>query len=173
MAKVLTLFLLFHGFLLLCAQTPPPAQDRIIRPDTFGQTGREVDGFLERFRGKISYSWFKCREHFSLMFTAVGDKAKHGERDLKTRARLKSGELSEQALEFGREAGKKALDFGRETREKGQDFYQEKSEVFSDDIAEKTRKIQEELRNAGTEFQRTASEKANDAADAAAKEILD
>ena len=173
MVRFLVVFMFFPGLLLLCAQTPAPAQERILNPDAFGQTGRDVVGFLERVRGKISYSWFKCREHFSLMFTAVGDKSKQGERDLKTRARLKTGELSEQALDFGREVGKKAIDFGKETREKGRDFYQEKSEAFSDDIEEKTRRIQEELRSAGTELQHTASEKTNDAADAAVKEILD
>ena len=173
MAKSLTLFLLFHSILLLCAQTPTPSQDSFIKPDTFGRTGQEVDGFLERFRGKISYSWFKCREHFHLMFTAVGDKSKHGGRDLKSRARLKTEELSEQALELGREAGKKAVDFGRETTEKGRDFYQEKSDDFAKDIREETRRIQEELRNAGVKFQNDASETVNHAADAAAKEILD
>ena len=107
------------------------------------------------------------------MFTAVGDKSKQGERDLRTRARLKTGELSEQALDFGREVGKKALDFGRETREKGEDFYQEKSGAFSDDIEEKTRRIQEELRSAGSELQKDTSKRVDDAADAALKEMLE
>ena len=175
MGKNLIVFLLFSCIFFLCAQAPAPvpAQERMLKPDAFGQTGREVDGFLERVRGKISYSWFKCREHFSLMFTAVGDKSKQGERDLRTRARLKTGELSEQALDFGREVGKKALDFGRETREKGEDFYQEKSGAFSDDIEEKTRRIQEELRSAGSELQKDTSKRVDDAADAALNEMLE
>ena len=152
---------LLHLF-LLSAQTPDTRAESQPKYSAFRQTGQEVDGFFERARSKISYSWFKCREHFSLMFTAVGDKSKYGEQDLKARARLKTEEFSEQAVEFG-----------RDTRKKGEKFYQQKSDEIADDIEEKTKRIQEELRNTGSEIYKDTSKRFNSAADDAAKEILD
>ena len=173
MRMTITVMMLLLNIFSLSAQTqefsPPPSP----RYNAFQQTGQEVDGFLERVRGKVSYSWFKCREHFRLMFTAVGDKSKYGEQDLKVRARLKTEEFSEQAVQFGQEVREKAVEFGRDTRKKGESFYQQKSDEVVDDIAEKTRRIQEELRNTGTGLYHDTSERFNNAADDAAEEILD
>ena len=102
-----------------------------------------------------------------------GDKSKYGEQDLKARARLKTEEFSEQAVQFGQEVREKAVEFGRDTRKKGEKFYQQKSDEIADDIEEKTKRIQEELRNTGSEIYKDTSKRFNSAADDAAKEILD
>ena len=67
----------------------------------------------------------------------------------------------------------KAVEFGRDTRKKGEKFYQQKSDEIADDIEEKTKRIQEELRNTGSEIYKDTSKRFNSAADDAAKEILD
>lgn len=67
----------------------------------------------------------------------------------------------------------KPLEFGRDTRKKGEKFYQQKSDEIADDIEEKTKRIQEELRNTGSEIYKDTSKRFNSAADDAAKEILD
>lgn len=173
MVKTMTVTMLLLHLFLLSAQTPDTRAESQPKYNAFRQTGQEVDGFFERARSKISYSWFKCREHFSLMFTAVGDKSKYGEQDLKARARLKTEEFSEQAVQFGQEVREKAVEFGRDTRKKGEKFYQQKSDEIADDIEEKTKRIQEELRNTGSEIYKDTSKRFNSAADDAAKEILD
>lgn len=173
MVKTITVTMLLLHLFLLSAQTPGSNAESRPKYNAFQQTGQEVDGFFERARSKISYSWIKCREHFSLMFTAVGDKSKYGEQDLKARARLKTEELSEQAAQFGQEVKQKAVEFGRDTRKKGEKFYQQKSDEVADDIEAKTKRIQEELRSTGSELYDDASKRFNSAADDAAKEILD
>ena len=109
MVKTMTVTMFLLHLFLLSAQTPDTRAESQPKYNAFRQTGQEVDGFFERARSKISYSWFKCREHFSLMFTAVGDKSKYGEQDLKARARLKTEEFSEQAVQFGQEVREKAV----------------------------------------------------------------
>lgn len=58
-------------------------------------------------------------------------------------------------------------------QKKGEKFYQQKSDEIADDIEEKTKRIQEELRNTGSEIYKDTSKRFNSAADDAAKEILD
>ena len=77
MVKTMTVTMFLLHLFLLSAQTPDTRAESQPKYNAFRQTGQEVDGFFERARSKISYSWFKCREHFSLMFTAVGDKSKY------------------------------------------------------------------------------------------------
>ena len=74
---------------------------------------------------------------------------------------------------LGTEVREKAVEFGRDTRKKGEKFYQQKSDEIADDIEEKTKRIQEELRNTGSEIYKDTSKRFNSAADDAAKEILD
>ena len=174
MTKRILLFCLIPVFAALTASAQVKPQAAVPRGEpvsAFHHTGAQVDSFLERIRGKLSYSWFQCAEHFRRMASEAGSQASEAGKDLGRQTRHSVEQLSDKAVKFGNESKEKAVEFGKDAAETSSRYYRKKADDVTEDIAEKTKRLEAEIRDKSSELYQDVSGRANDAAESASEKI--
>lgn len=148
-SSVFVVFLFFPVFCLFSgdkvAFIPTPEETKKTPVHFMRDLGEKADFLCNRIRFKISYSFYKSREHFRLAASAPKDALPKHSRDLKSRLEIKKEEMHSKFTSFKEEAA---------ARSKEQ--FRKQTSVISGTLQRQTDAAGERLQKAGEEFRKGA-----------------
>lgn len=126
---------------------PTPEETKNTPVNFMSELGKKADFFCNRIRFKISYSFYKSREYFTLAASAPADAVPAHKRDLKSRLNIKKDQMRKDLTKFREEAVNKGKEQWRKGSEELSERFQKHKETVTDELQKMGKEFKKEARD--------------------------